>query len=144
MLCTATLGPPREGRRTADPLADAASGRVPAAADREGDEDGPDEAPVGSLRFLRGQVALESDMNSRRVRAGVEMTGDSGSLAEARRLHLQVSAGAGVKRKTWNAPLYVFLFSSRDDAGLTPSSPQSTTSRATRPARRAGRGAAVP
>ncbi|EJK46347.1 hypothetical protein THAOC_34988, partial [Thalassiosira oceanica] len=31
-------------------------------------------------------------MNSRRVRAGVEMTGDSGSLAEARRLHLQDTA----------------------------------------------------
>ena len=67
MLCTATLGPPREGRRSADPLADAASGRRGGPAAGEGDDGtaAAEEAPVGSLRFLRSQVALESDMNSR-------------------------------------------------------------------------------
>ena len=38
--------------------------------------------PVGSLRFLRNQAEMESDMNSRRVIAGREMTGDSGILSE--------------------------------------------------------------
>ena len=41
-----------------------------------------DKVPVGSLRFLRNQAELESDMNTRRVLAGREMTGDSGTLSE--------------------------------------------------------------
>ena len=123
MLCTATLGPPREGRRTSDPIADAAEGRNGGAeSGREGDDnDGAaaGEAPVGSLRFLRSQVALESDMNSRRVRAGVEMTGDSGSLSEAKRLHLQVSRGAGVRTEgdTTEMPLFVFVLFSHNAKG---------------------------
>lgn len=47
------------------------------------DERGDDEnVPVGSLRFQKNQAALESDMNTRRVVAGREMTGESGILSE--------------------------------------------------------------
>jgi polyribonucleotide nucleotidyltransferase len=45
--------------------------------------------PVGSLRFLRSQEALESDLNSRKVTADKERTGESGSLAEVKRAFLQ-------------------------------------------------------
>ena len=50
-----------------------------------GNRGNDDDIPVGSLRFLRNQEALESDMNSRRVLAGREMVGDSGILSEVRR-----------------------------------------------------------
>jgi hypothetical protein len=43
-----------------------------------------DKIPVGSLRFLRNQAEMESDMNTRRVLAGREMTGDSGIFSEVR------------------------------------------------------------
>lgn len=45
--------------------------------------------PVGSLRFLRSQEALVSDLNTRKVQAEKETTGSSGSLAEVRRAFLQ-------------------------------------------------------
>jgi hypothetical protein len=38
--------------------------------------------PVGSLRFLRNQAELESDMNTKRVLASREVTGDSGTFSE--------------------------------------------------------------
>ena len=41
-----------------------------------------DKVPVGSLRFLRNQAEMESDMNTKRVLAGREMTGDSGVFSE--------------------------------------------------------------
>lgn len=50
--------------------------------DERSDQD--NKVPVGSLRFLRSQMAMESDMNSRKVKAGREMTGDSGTLKEVR------------------------------------------------------------
>ena len=45
---------------------------------------GCDDLPVGSLRFLRSQEAMDSDLNSRRVLADRERTGESGTLAEVR------------------------------------------------------------
>ena len=58
-------------------------------ASRESAERDPyNDLPVGSLRFLKNQQALESDLNSKRVRADREMTGDSGILKEVRRAFL--------------------------------------------------------
>ncbi len=45
-------------------------------------ESSEEKVPVGSLRFLRSQAAMDSDMNSRRVLAGRELLGDSGRLSE--------------------------------------------------------------
>lgn len=87
VLCTATLGAPREGLAISDPYATTSSSTALAESSRS--EKGPyDDLPVGSLRFLKNQQALESDLNSKRVRADREMTGDSGSLGEARRAFL--------------------------------------------------------
>ena len=44
---------------------------------------------MGSLRFLRTQEALVSDLNSRNSQADKERTGSSGSLAEKRRAFVQ-------------------------------------------------------
>jgi polyribonucleotide nucleotidyltransferase len=44
---------------------------------------------VGSLRFLRTQEALVSDLNSRNSQAEKQRTGESGSLSEVRRTFLQ-------------------------------------------------------
>ena len=51
--------------------------------------DGFHSLPVGSIRFLRTQEALVSDLNSRNSQAEKERTGQSGSLAEVRRAFLQ-------------------------------------------------------
>lgn len=93
VLCTTTLGAPKEGQPLTDPYQPATNPReVPEAERLENDKtDGlPFETlPVGSLRFLRTQEALESDLNSRKSKAEKERTGDSGSLAEVRRAFLQ-------------------------------------------------------
>jgi polyribonucleotide nucleotidyltransferase len=84
VLCTTTLGPPKDGILINDPYE---------AASLAGGQDSGDEPyndlPVGSLRYLRNQEYLESDMNSRKVKASHEQTGDSGTLRERRRAFLQ-------------------------------------------------------
>jgi hypothetical protein len=52
--------------------------------DSSNDRGDDDKVPVGSLRFLRNQAEMESDMNTKRVLAGREMTGDSGIFSEVR------------------------------------------------------------
>jgi polyribonucleotide nucleotidyltransferase len=90
VLCTVTLGAPREGQPLGDPYQPTSNPRlVPDAEKAEGDESSFDKLPVGSLRFLRTQEALESDLNSRKVKADKERTGESGSLAEVKRAFLQ-------------------------------------------------------
>ena len=88
VLCTATLGPPRDGMPTSDPyqpmsnpkaLVDQSAGSMGSSSD----------LPVGSLRFLRNQEVLVSDLNSKKVTADKERTGDSGSLKEVKRAFLQ-------------------------------------------------------
>ncbi|KAL3800161.1 hypothetical protein HJC23_001082 [Cyclotella cryptica] len=83
VLCTATISAPRDGIPIVNPYLSSLR--------NEGDssESKDDEKiPIGSLRFLRSQVEMESDMNSRRVKAGRELTGDSGILSEVKRAFL--------------------------------------------------------
>lgn len=98
VLCTATLGAPREGRPVVDPYRPSLS-TSKSSFDGEGEgtkkkkkktKKGPfDDLPVGSLRYLRSQMAMESDYNSRKVTAMKERTGDSGTLDEVQRAFLQ-------------------------------------------------------
>jgi len=82
VLCTATLGPPTDGIPLNDPFL-----RPKEEASHEPRLS--DELPVGSLRYLKTQEYLESDLNSRKVRADREQTGDSGTLRERQRAFLQ-------------------------------------------------------
>ncbi len=82
VLCTATLGNPREGMPFTDPYRDYLLEEQ--ASPTENDVDQAKKYPIGSLRFLRSQVAMESDLNSRKIKAGRELTGDSGTLGEVR------------------------------------------------------------
>jgi polyribonucleotide nucleotidyltransferase len=84
VLCTATLGPPKDGILLSDPYYQPK--------EVTGMEDGNkpfQDLPVGSLRYLKNQEHLESDLNSRKVRADREQTGDSGILKERQRAFLQ-------------------------------------------------------
>ncbi|KAL3909157.1 MAG: hypothetical protein SGILL_008199 [Bacillariaceae sp.] len=85
VLCTTTLGPPKDGILLNDPYISPPRNK--------GKDDGATspykDLPVGSLRYLRNQEYLESDMNSRKVKASREQTGDSGTLRERRRAFLQ-------------------------------------------------------
>jgi polyribonucleotide nucleotidyltransferase len=92
VLCTVTLGAPRDGQPRSDPYQPTNNPReIPEAEKREASGQGTpyESLPVGSLRFLRTQEALESDLNSRKSKADKERTGDSGSLAEFKRAFLQ-------------------------------------------------------
>lgn len=84
VLCTVTLGPPKDGLPIHDPFhVDRSSAKVD-------DRNKPfQELPVGSLRYLKTQEYLESDLNSRKVRAAKEQTGETGMLNERRRAFLQ-------------------------------------------------------
>jgi len=75
VLCTVTVGAPKEGLPQVGPYISSVEGSKVLKAD-------DDKVPVGSLRFLRSQAEMESDLNSRRVVAGKEMTGDSGIISE--------------------------------------------------------------
>ena len=75
VLCTASVGAPKEGLPQVGPFLYSDEGSKVLKAD-------DDKVPVGSLRFLRSQAEMESDLNSRRVVAGKEMTGDSGIISE--------------------------------------------------------------
>jgi polyribonucleotide nucleotidyltransferase len=83
VLCTTTLGPPKDGILLNDPYISTPS--------KEKDKvDSPySNLPVGSLRYLKNQEYLVSDLNSRKVKASREQTGDSGTLRERRRAFLQ-------------------------------------------------------
>ena len=87
VMCTATLGPPADGQPWSDPYSQVDTLRP---------KEDPLELhsaynalPVGSMRFLRTQENLVSDLNSRRSIADKERTGESGSLAEVKRAFLQ-------------------------------------------------------
>jgi hypothetical protein len=80
VLCTATLGAPQDGLPLSNPYQETEDPKV---IDETKKGSGPyAHLPVGSLRYLRSQEALVSDLNSRRVKADREMTGDSGTLDE--------------------------------------------------------------
>ena len=92
VLCTVTLGAPREGQSVLDPYQPLENPQLvgsDAATDAPKSGNDFDTLPVGSLRFLRTQEALESDLNSRKSLADKERTGDSGNLAEVKRAFLQ-------------------------------------------------------
>ncbi|KAL9180681.1 LOW QUALITY PROTEIN: hypothetical protein ACHAXT_011134 [Thalassiosira profunda] len=82
VLCTATMGAPREGLPIADPYSFEGQGKE----EIQGDDENV--SPIGSLRFLRTQAEMEADMNTRRVKAGRELMGDSGVLSEVKRAFL--------------------------------------------------------
>jgi len=96
VLCTATLGAPRDGIPNRDPFLPPLPNpgfTDPSGTEKETNvtEDGTpfDELPVGSLRFLRTQEATISDLNSRKSKVDREMTGASGNLWDFRRAFLQ-------------------------------------------------------
>lgn len=85
VLCTTTLGPPRDGMLQNDPYEP-----ITETLKNASEDDTPSKTlPVGSLRYLRSQEHLESDLNSRKVLADREQTGDSGTFKERRRAFLQ-------------------------------------------------------
>ena len=105
VICTASIGAPSDGVPHASPYSDSSFDVTESSRDAETNDN-----LVGSLRFLRSQVEMEckcrvsfstvlcshsilcqfiqlflpfsADMNSRKVKAGREMTGDSGVLRE--------------------------------------------------------------
>ena len=92
LQCTVTLAAPKEGLPDQDPFDSIRRERL--ASQSQGNEESINSnefysLPVGSLRFLRTQEALVSDLNSRKSKAEKERTGASGSLAEVRRAFLQ-------------------------------------------------------
>jgi polyribonucleotide nucleotidyltransferase len=92
VLCTVTLGAPKEGQPLSDPYQPTTNPRLLATDPEAATEDGStpfNQLPIGSLRFLRTQEALESDLNSRKSFADKERTGDTGTLAEVKRAFLQ-------------------------------------------------------
>lgn len=89
VLCTVTLGAPSEGQPLSDPYQPTINPRLAPEIAESSESSSLDQLPVGSLRFLRTQEALESDLNSRKIKADKERTGDSGSLAEVKRAFLQ-------------------------------------------------------
>lgn len=86
VLCTVTLGPPKDGILRNDPYNPP---KETSSEESTSSSTPSNELPVGSLRYLRTQEHLESDLNSRKVRADREQTGDSGVLKERRRAFLQ-------------------------------------------------------
>ena len=83
VICTVSVGPPQDGILLNDPF-------LPAAKNSEDETNTPfQDLPVGSLRYLKTQEHLESDLNTRKVKADREQTGDSGILKERRRAFLQ-------------------------------------------------------
>lgn len=86
VLCTATLGAPVDGIVKKNPYQETTDPRTAGTEGRTDLPKGPyDDLPVGSLRYLRSQEALLSDMNSRKVKAEKEITGESGTLDEVSR-----------------------------------------------------------
>jgi polyribonucleotide nucleotidyltransferase len=89
VLCTATLGAPVDGVVKNNPFQETVDPRSAGTEAQSNIPRGPyDDLPVGSLRYLRSQEALLSDLNSRKVKAEAELTGQSGTLDEVRRFFL--------------------------------------------------------
>merc|ERR1711935_1170388 len=84
VLCSVTLGPPKDGIPIKDPYKS-----IDDSADKSPEQLPFQDLPVGSLRYLNTQEYLESDLNTRRVMADREQTGDSGTMKERRRAFLQ-------------------------------------------------------
>jgi len=84
VLTTVTLGSPREGLPLSSNLYSVAS-------ENESDILGVEKngLPVGSLRSTRNEIALLSDLNTKKVLADRQLTGDSGTLNEVKRIFLQ-------------------------------------------------------
>lgn len=83
VLCTATLGAPVDGIVKNNPYQETTDPRLAGTEGRTDVPKGPyDDLPVGSLRYLKSQEALLSDMNSRKVTAEKQITGESGTLDE--------------------------------------------------------------
>ena len=94
VLCTATLGIPSDGQPLNDPFASlpfsSTTGqrnnqRMPSSLDDTVDNS---DDLVGSLRYLKSQAALQSDINSKRIKAEREKTGESGTFEDVRRAFL--------------------------------------------------------
>lgn len=99
VLCTVTLGPPRDGIPITNPY------KLIKDSSKELAENRPfQDLPVGSLRYLNTQEYLESDLNTRRVMADREQTGDSGTMKEKRRAFLQYDFPAFSKGEVQKGP----------------------------------------
>lgn len=85
VLSTVTLAPPSDGMLRTDVY------QFPDTVDSATDDDRSaySSLPVGSLRFLRSQEALTSDLNSRKIQVDKEPTGASGNLFKLKRAFLQ-------------------------------------------------------
>jgi hypothetical protein len=83
VLVTTTLGSPKDTMPILDPF-QSASNQTPAAEEKV---EPFHDLPVGSLRYLKtsGSQYIEADLNTRRIMADREQTGDSGTLKERRR-----------------------------------------------------------
>lgn len=88
VLCTATLAPPKDGLAQ-DPWLAKVKQKLKAGDIDDKINPDTESLPVGSLRYLRSQEALLSDLNSSKVKADREQTGDSGRLNEVKRLWMQ-------------------------------------------------------
>ncbi len=100
VLCTTTLGPPKDGIPKTDPYES-----TPETIEKASDTETPSKKlPVGSLRYLRSQEHLDSDLNSRKIRADREQTGDSGTLQERSRAFLQYDFPAYSKGEIQTRP----------------------------------------
>ncbi|MGK3734478.1 MAG: polyribonucleotide nucleotidyltransferase [Bacillariaceae sp.] len=105
VLCTTTLGPPKDGilLHHNDPYVSSAN--TTAEKGNNCVDNMPyRNLPVGSLRYLRSQEYLESDLNSRKVRADREQTGDSGTFKDRRRAFLQYDFPAYCKGEVQSGP----------------------------------------
>lgn len=80
VLCSVTLGAPREGL----PLSGAYSLSVGESSTEKTREENK-ESPVGSLRSTKNEISLLSDLNSRKMIADHEHTGESGTFHELQR-----------------------------------------------------------
>ena len=98
VLCTTTLGPPRDGILH-DPYISSTY-----APDNASIGNGMPNLPVGSLRYLKSQEHLESDLNTRKIRADREQTGESGTLRDRRRAFLQYDFPAYCKGEVPRSP----------------------------------------
>jgi len=84
VICTATLGAPKEGLPLST-LYSTASEFDPNSFPKVSPVQ---DLPVGSLRSTKNEMALISDLNSRKIKADREQTGDSGTLDEVQRAFL--------------------------------------------------------
>ena len=105
-------GAPKEGLPIIGPYTDFLDQEGQKSEEKSNDDE---KIPVGSLRFLRNQAEMESDMNSRRVIAGRQMTGDSGILSEVHTCCLSLySSYCNIiwqPSHIWNSMQYIVLHS---------------------------------